>query len=65
MSIPFLWKGTFYQIVNAGIRSGQPYAIVQPPCQELTDILCSRIQKDKGLVVYLGDGFCCFLDERN
>ncbi|MEO7622316.1 MAG: hypothetical protein ABIS30_04560 [Gallionella sp.] len=63
-NIPFLWKGRQYQIVDAGIKSNQPYATVNPSCPELIDMLCSRLSKDKGLVVYLGNGYCCFPEDR-
>lgn len=63
-SIPFLWKGTRYQIVDAGIKSNKPYATVDPGSPELVDVLCSRLAKDGGLGLYLGNGFTCFPEDR-
>ncbi len=63
-NLPFLWKGQHYQIVNAGIKSGQPYATVSPNCPELVSVLFSKLAQDRELIVYLGNGFCCFLEDR-
>lgn len=63
-NIPFLWRGTHYQILEAGIKGGTPFATVVPSCQELVDQLCSKLTKDRGLLVYLGNGFVCFPEDR-
>lgn len=61
--IPFRWKEGLYNITDAGIRDGKPHATVNPECQELVDELCLRLARDRGLVVYLGDGFVCFPED--
>jgi hypothetical protein len=63
-NIPFLWNREHFQIIEAGIKSNQPYASVEPSCPELVDILCLKLAKDRGLVVYFGNGFCCFPEDR-
>ena len=62
--IPFLWKGRHYKIIRAGISSEKPYADVEPNCPELVSILCAKLETDKGLVVYLGNGYNCFPEDR-
>lgn len=61
--IPFRWRGCDYKIIESGISDGRPYAKVKPDNQELVAELCARLLKDEKLVVYVGNGFRCFLDD--
>jgi hypothetical protein len=61
--IPLLWKGGLYQIGDAGIESDQPYATVNPFCQELVDVLCAKLIADRSLIFYFGAGFKYFLED--
>lgn len=59
----FRWKDGTYRITKAGIIDDQPYAEVDPHDADLVDELKARISRDKGLRVYLGFGYCCFVED--
>jgi hypothetical protein len=62
-SLPLRWQGKDYLITQAGIKNGVPYANVEPSNPALTSELNRRIKKDLGLIVYLCDGYCCFVED--
>lgn len=60
---PFRWKGKEYKIKSLGITNDLAYAEVEPENTELVDELKKRIERDRGLQVYLGPGYKCFIEE--
>ena len=61
--LPFCWKGKDHKIKSWGIKNDLAYAEVEPENTELVDVLKRRIEKDRGLIVYLGPGYICFVED--
>jgi len=62
-SLPFKWNGKYYRIVRAGIANDTAYAETDPKKNDLEELLRDRIQKDRGLKVYLASGYVCFIED--
>lgn len=62
-SFPFHWNGKEYKIEDVGIKNNKAIARVKPHNSKLVKELKRRIKKDLGLVIYLGNGFVCFVED--
>ncbi len=60
---PFRYKNKQYKIIKAGIENGKAYASVNPENEDLEKEIIKRIERDKGLKVYLALGYHCFIDD--
>ena len=59
----FRFRGEDFKIIDAGISNNKAYAITAPHNQALVNELCTRIQRDGKLSVYLGDNYVCFPED--
>ena len=61
--LPFRWQGKDYIIKDAGLTNGKAHAKVEPDNPALVKELVARIERDKGLCVYLAFGYTCFVED--
>jgi len=60
---PFIWQGREYKVEKAGLRNDKAYAVVSPAEPALEEEFKHRLAKDKGLKVYWGNRFVCFIED--
>ncbi|MCX6979959.1 MAG: hypothetical protein NTV08_04300 [Verrucomicrobia bacterium] len=58
----FWYEGAFYNIKDAGIVDGKPYAVVQPENPGLVEKLCRDIKKNGTYSAYMS-GSCYHFPE--